>query len=171
MGKAFLRGILTGENQHQDSQLPHLVTFMSCRNMTIFPSGSSTVLSTVGIQPMCFDDNSGVVTWLCLNVRCGSIPGLVWSRVKDNPSDFGKERDEGAKGTEERGRGSGSKERNKRKDDCSGAAGGHPRDAYYFRRNEMKPDFTSPCPTPPKPPGFLLWGCPRALGSLWTESE
>ena len=61
--------------------------------MTIFPSGSSTVLSTVGIQPMCFDDNSGVMTWLCSNVRCGSTPGLVWSRVKDNPSDFGKEKE------------------------------------------------------------------------------
>ena len=42
---------------------------------------------------MCFDDNSGVVTWLCSSVQCGSIPGLVWSRVKDNPSDSGKEKE------------------------------------------------------------------------------
>ena len=42
---------------------------------------------------MCFDDNSGIMTWLCSNVQCGSIPGLVWSRVKDNPSDFGKEKE------------------------------------------------------------------------------
>lgn len=28
----------------------------------------------------------------------------------------------------------------------------------------MKPDFTSPCPTPPKPPGFSLWGAPGRWG-------
>ena len=33
------------------------------------------------------------MTWLCSNVQCGSIPGLVWSWVKDNPSDFGKEKE------------------------------------------------------------------------------
>lgn len=103
--------------------------------------------------------------------QCGSVPGLVWTS-KDNPSDSGKEKEmKELQEQKKEGEAAQQGEEQERKDGWSGAAGGHLADAYSSRRNEMKPDFTSPCPTPPNPQGFSL-GVPRqGWGVCGRESE
>ena len=63
---------------------------------------------------MCFNGDGGGVVWLCLNVQHGSMDGLDRSRVRDNPSGLGKEKEIKELKEQKKERGSGSKERNKR---------------------------------------------------------
>lgn len=101
-GKNFTMALLTRHLRISIAPSFHLYVLYKCDNVS---SGSSTVAEhTVGTRPLCFGDDNGIVQ-LYPNVgegiQFGAMHGLDWSQVRDNPSDPGKERGEGAKGIEE----------------------------------------------------------------------
>lgn len=89
----------------QDSQPPHLVPCMSCRNTTTLPSGSSTVQSSQQRFSLC------TVLWFGSNVQSDSLDRTPWTGAEGQSlRPWDRKSGEGAKGRRKRWQ----QERNKR---------------------------------------------------------